>query len=254
MPPIPALLDPAAQALHQAAQQPSAPRFDIYAGIHKALRTLMADTLVRLGRCDLDHADDLRDTLDRTILMLDLMASHIDSENAVIHTAIEARLPQGARQTTEDHVEHQHSIAALHQDVQALRQARPDLRPLLARHLYRQLALFVAENLAHMHVEETDNNATLWALYTDAEIGRLEGQIVGRLSPEKVMAYMRWLAISLSTAELTGFLQAMRLGAPAEAFDATLALIKSELSPERWDRLATSLQMGTLVPTATPTH
>lgn len=250
MSPIHALLDPAAQALNQ----PAAPRFDIYAGIHKALRTLMADTLSRLGRCDLDHPGDLRDTLDRTTLMLDLMASHIDSENTVIHTAIEARQPQGARQTTEDHVEHQHSIAALHQDVQALRQARPDLRPLLARHLYRQLALFVAENLEHMHVEETANNAMLWSLYTDAEIGQLEGQIVGRLSPEKVMAYMRWFAVSLSTAELTGFLQAMRLGAPAEAYDATVALIKGELSPERWDRLATALQMGSLVPASTATH
>jgi hypothetical protein len=255
---LPALLDPAAQAIHQAAQQPTqratTARFDIYAGIHKALRTLMGDILGRLGRCDLDHPGDLRDTLERTDLMLDLMASHVDSENTVIHTAIEARLPQGARQTTEDHVEHQHSIAALRQDVQVLRVAQPVQRPLLARHLYRQMALFVAENLEHMHVEETTNNATLWSLFTDAEIGQLEGQIVGRLSPEKMMAYMRWFAVGLSTAELTGLLQAMRLGAPAEAFDATLALIKGELSPERWDRLATALQMGSLVPASTATH
>lgn len=222
----------------------TAPRFDIYAGIHKALRTLMTDTLGRLGRCDLDHETDLHDTLDRTTLMLALLAGHIDSENLVIHAAIEARRPQGARKTSDDHNDHLQSMADLADDIHALRQAPLSQRPPLAQALYRHVALFVAENLEHMHVEETTNNATLWSLFTDAEIVQLEGQIVGRLSPEKLSAYLRWMAVSLSTAELTGFLQAMRLGAPAEAFNATVSLIHGELDTVRWHRLSAAVGLA----------
>ena len=32
------------------------------------------------------------------------------------------------------------------------------------------LALFIADNFQHMHVEETAHNAVLWARYTDAEL------------------------------------------------------------------------------------
>jgi hypothetical protein len=235
-------------------------RFDIYVGIHKALRSLMSDTLARLGRCDLDHEADLHDTLDRVAHTLSLLAGHLDSENQVLHTAIEARLPEGARQTIDDHAEHVQSIAALSDDIQALRQAPFAQRAPMALRLYRHLALFVAENLEHMNVEETNNNATLWSLFTDAEIAQLEGQIVGRLSPEKRAAFLRWFAISLSTQELTGFLQAMQQAAPPEAFQASLSTIRAELDPGRWDRLATALAVhgaapaSRLAPSATAVH
>lgn len=223
----------------------TAPRFDIYAGIHKALRTLMSDTLVRLGRCDLDHSADLNETLERVSLMLSLLASHIDSENQVIHTAIEARQPQAARQTTDEHLEHQSHLAALHADVHSLRHASPEHRASIAQALYRHLALFVAKNLEHMHVEETLNNATLWSLFSDEEIAQLEAQIIARLGPDKAAAYLRWFAVSLSTAELSGFLLGMQRGAPVEVYEANLSLIRSELDAARRDRLDTALHAAT---------
>ena len=54
------------------------------------------------------------------------------------------------------------------------------------------------------------------------------------------------MAVSLSTAELTGFLRAMRLGAPTEAFNATVSLIHGELDAVRWGRLAMTLGMNSL--------
>src|SRR5262249_16331486 len=49
--------------------------------------------------------------------------------------------------------------------------------------LYQFLALFVADNFQHMHVEEHENNETLWALYTDAELQPIQAKIVGALDP-----------------------------------------------------------------------
>ena len=42
---------------------PTAPRLDLYAPIHKALRSFMSDTLVRVGRIDVADAEDMHSTL-----------------------------------------------------------------------------------------------------------------------------------------------------------------------------------------------
>ncbi len=54
-----------------------------------------------------------------------------------------------------------------------------------ALRLYRQLALFVGENFAHMHVEETLHNQVLWSCYSDEELRALEGSIVASLPPSE---------------------------------------------------------------------
>ena len=50
--------------------------------------------------------------------------------------------------------------------------------------LQRFLAQFVAENLTHMNVEESWNNAVLWETHSDAELIAIEQAIVASLSPE----------------------------------------------------------------------
>lgn len=91
----------------------SAPRLDLYAGIHKALRHFMIDTLHRVGRMDPNNADDLRRTLGQFEELMELCVQHVHHENDFVHAAIEARMPRGAARTADDHVEHIAHIAAL---------------------------------------------------------------------------------------------------------------------------------------------
>ena len=62
-------------ALTQA--QPAAPRMDMYASIHKALRAFMADTLLGLGRMDVEDDLEFAHTCDRVMQLLDLCLSLI---------------------------------------------------------------------------------------------------------------------------------------------------------------------------------
>ena len=48
----------------------------------------------------------------------------------------------------------------------------------MALRVQRQLALFVAENLHHMQIEETTHNDLLWESYSDAEIQANEQRLV----------------------------------------------------------------------------
>ena len=146
-----------------------APRMDMYGGIHKALRALMADTLLAVGRMDADDDLDLAQATERLLQLLDVCASHLKHENEFVHAPIEARAPGASARIAHEHEQHEAHIAALGEAVASLRACPPGQRAAAAQSLYGELALFVADNFHHMHVEETAHNAVLWARYTDAE-------------------------------------------------------------------------------------
>lgn len=177
------------------------PRLDLYTPIHKALRHFMTDTLLRVGRMDVNDAADFQATLGQVDALLDQCLSHLDHENHFVHTAIEARRPGASHRIAEEHLDHMESIDALRADADQLRRAHPDSRPAVALRLYRHLALFVGDNFAHMHYEETVHNAALWALYTDAELHELHGRLLASLPPQEMDTVMRWMLPALNPAE-----------------------------------------------------
>lgn len=182
--------------------EPAAPpRLDLYTPIHKALRHFMTDTLLRVGRLDVNDAADFQATLGQLDALLDQCLSHLDHENHFVHAAIEARRPGASHRIAEEHLDHMESIDALRADADQLRRARPDSRPAVALRLYRHLALFVGDNFAHMHYEETVHNAALWALYTDAELHELHGRLLASLPPQEMETVMRWMLPALNPAE-----------------------------------------------------
>lgn len=221
----------------------AAPRLDLYAPIHKALRALMFDTLARIGRIDLDDAGDRTATIEQAELMLEQLESHLHHENEFVHAAIEARRPGAAQVTADAHVEHADEIAALRREIAALRVAPVAEQGLLAARLYRHLALFVAENLEHMHYEETANNATLWALYTDEELRAIEGRLVAHIDSRILATALPWLAAAMTPAETLGLFAGMQAKMPPEPFQAALLSVRHRLEPARFERLTSALAM-----------
>jgi hypothetical protein len=201
----------------------------------------MNDTLLRVGRIDVTSDAEMTPTLSQVDALLAQLRSHIEHENRFVHAAIEARRPGGARGTADDHLEHFEHIQALGAEVAALRVAADDQRPLLALRLYRHLALFVAENFQHMHIEETANNAALWALYTDAELFEIHDRLVESIPPSEMMPVLRWMALTTTPQELAAVLGDMHSNAPSEVFRAVLAMMRPELEPRRWVQLTAAL-------------
>ena len=224
-----------------AATTPKAPRADLYGPIHKALRAWMAHTLQRVGTMDVHDAEERVQVLDGVADLLQMLRNHLAHENDFLHTAIEARRPGGARHTADDHLVHGDAIANLEDEVAALRVAHDTHGALLAARLYRHLAAFVGENLVHMQIEETQNNATLWALYSDAELGALHDRLVASIPPAEMAQVMRWMAVALSVQELAGMFGDMQTKAPPPAFEAMLDVARAQLDDRRWAQLARAL-------------
>lgn len=218
-----------------------APRVDMYAFIHKALRQFMSHTLGRVGTMDVSDPEERALALDGVDALMAFMRGHLQHENDFVHTAIEARRPGGAHQTADDHLQHLEAIGNLEDESRAVRDARDEHRPALAQRLYRHLAVFVAENLQHMQVEETENNAALWALYTDEELLAIHDRLLSTIPPDEMALTARWMAAALSVQELAGLFGEMRQKAPAPAFEALLEVARTQLDERRWAQLARAL-------------
>jgi len=227
------------QAL-SAAQAPA--RFDIYCGIHKAMRAMMADTLLAVGRLDPSDIEEITAVSGRVMELLDFCSDHLHHENAYIHKAIEARAPGASEVVAHEHEDHRRHIADLKHSVAALwampEATRSDAAVL---NLYRDLALFVADNFRHMHVEETAHNALLWARYTDAELVAIHTELVASIPPADMVYTLRWLVPYMNPAERTGLLADMQAHAPAPAFAAALDVVQPHLTLTEWAKLARSL-------------
>ena len=216
-------------------------RPNLYVPIHKALRSLMCDTLGRVGRLDVLDTDETVGTLNQVETLLAICLDHIEHENSFMHTAIEARLPAGSTRTGADHAEHVETIAALRDEVAALAAARSEERTNLALRLYRHLALFVADNFQHMHIEETANNAALWAHYDDTELLALHGRLLASIAPHEHLTVARWMVPALDPAGRAAVMAGMRAGAPAEAFRAVVAVVRPHLDDAAWRKLAPAI-------------
>jgi hypothetical protein len=220
-----------------AAAANGAPRLDLYTPIHKALRSFMSDTLLRVGRIDVTDAGDLQHTLATCDELLALCESHVHHENDFVHPAIEARRPSGSSRIAHEHEEHLQSIGELRDEVAALRNAAPDARPALALRLYRHLALFVATNFQHMHIEETVHNAALWAHYSDAELLQLHSRLMASIDPREHLQVARWMLPALTPGERAAVVAGMQTEAPPEAFIGLLAHVRPHLDGKAWAEL-----------------
>jgi len=200
-------------------------RRDLYGRAHKALRAAMGETLAAVGRADPADECEVRDALARVEELLVLCQRHLAHENEFVHRVVEARREGASCALAEDHVEHLRAI----DELKALARQRDPA-------LYRRLALFVAENLRHMEVEESAGNALLWELFSDAEIEAIEGRIVGSMQPGQAMQMLRWMLPAMNHGERAAFFGGLA-HAPAAMAEGALALARTHLRPAEMAKL-----------------
>jgi hypothetical protein len=208
-------------------------RVDMYTLVHKGIRAFMGATLEAVGRMDANDRDEVAGALAQVRSLATFLRAHLHHENQFVHPALEARQPGSARRTAGEHVEHERALERLEALALAVGSADDAARAGAALALYRELALLVAENLAHMHFEETENNAQLWAAYGDEELERIHQALLGSIKPEVFALGMRWMLPAMTPAERAALLS----GKPAPL----LELARTMLSERDWAKLTAAL-------------
>ncbi|HET7527822.1 MAG TPA: hemerythrin domain-containing protein [Burkholderiaceae bacterium] len=212
-------------------------RRDFYAPIHKALRLFMTRTLSTVGSTDPADADEVRTALDLLERLLALCESHLRHENEFVHPALERARPGSASRIAAEHDHHSEAIADLRDLAAMVADSAGAVRAGALGRLYRTLALFVADNFQHMHVEETAHNAVLWAAYSDDELDAIEHSLVASIPPATMAEALHWFLPALSAPERAGMLTGMKQGMPPEPFSAVLGIAQRTLSPRDHARL-----------------
>jgi hypothetical protein len=212
-------------------------RFNIYTCIHKGLRAQMTQLLAQLGQIDESDSDEVMELMNCLTRSLNFFKAHLKHENQFIHPVL-TRLNGGNPPGTEqEHVHHELVIADLLKDVEVIKLLPMQLRLVPLQNLYRNYAIFVAENLEHMHIEETENSALLWQHLSDDEIIAIEQAIVGSLSPEVGMESLIIMLPNLSVGERHAMLKQFRQDAGEEAYAYLLAQIIPLLSEKALNKL-----------------
>jgi iron-sulfur cluster repair protein YtfE (RIC family) len=221
-------------------------RMDLYASIHKGLRSFMADTLGAVGRMDAEEAAERQATLAQLRALLTLLEQHAQHEDEFIHPVLQARRPGSAQSCIAEHERQREQLRALRRQAAAVEAEAGARRAAAALDLYRQLALVIADNLAHMHEEETANNAVLWAECTDDELAAIHERIVASVDAEEMAQAVRWMAPSLTPYERTALFGALQAKAPAAAFHRLLEVARPHLAPRDWNKLISGIAAAPL--------
>jgi hypothetical protein len=216
-------------------------RFNIYAGIHKAVRAFLCDTLVRVATLDIDDRQAMSPTIRQLRELLAFCSDHIAHEDRFVHPAMERRQPGSSGDTAGDHLHHAQTLASLLAAADVLEHGAPDEKPAAWSRLHRELAVFVGESLLHMDLEESANNQVLQACYSDGELVALHQEILAALTPQEMAVATRWMMIGSSPAERAQVMAGMRADAPPPAFEAMLGIARDSLSPGDWNKLAAAL-------------
>jgi hypothetical protein len=224
-----------------AAAAPAAGRVDLYAGIHKALRLMMSRTLARVGATDPTAADEVDETLAQVGRLLSMCELHLKDENEFVHPALERAQPGSAARIAAEHRHHAEAIADLRDLAGLAADSRGTARAAALGRLYRTMAIFVADNFLHMHVEETAHNAVLWAAYDDAQLLAIEQAIVASIPPAAMAEMLRWFVPALHAGERTAMLADMQRGMPPEPFRAVLEIARETLDMGQHARLMRAL-------------
>ena len=227
---------PASRAAAAVRAEPQ--RMDLYASIHKAMRSFMADTLMRLGSIDVADVTERDTVLAQLEQLLDLCLAHLRHENEWVHSAIEAHHVAGSRRIADEHVEHVDAIAELRAEAALLRAASGAEADRIAQRLYRHFALYVADNFQHMHVEETAHNALLWQHYSDGELAALHGRILASITPAEHVVVARWMIPASTPAERARIVAGMKSQMPPEALLGLMAVVIPHLDNAGWVKLA----------------
>ncbi|HWA39384.1 MAG TPA: hemerythrin domain-containing protein [Burkholderiales bacterium] len=219
------------------------PREDLYTGIHKALRALLCDTLVRAGAMDVEDGEETAVVLAAVRNLIDLTRHHLHHENQHVHPLLEARVAGATASLMREHIEHEEAFERLEAAVRAVEQAAGAARAAAALALYRELALYAAEDFRHMHEEETRTNALLWERCTDAELKAAHHAIVSGIAPDLMARYVRWLVPSMTPAERAALLAGAQASVPPQVFAGMLQMVRPLIGEAGWAKLGRALAL-----------
>lgn len=222
----------------------SLPSVDLYGPVHKGLRLALTNMLTRLGTASCSEPEQLWALVDDLDGVLFLFDRHVAHEEEHIHPVLDALRPGASWRVEADHADHAEHAARLQRLGATLIDASPEAAPAILRTLHLEFSSFVADNLVHMHLEETVVQPLLESLMSPEDLQRLEVEILSSIGPEVMMAFMRVMVPGNDRVTRAMMLAGAQHDVLPEVFLDVLQAFRPTLSDLDWMDLITRLGLA----------
>jgi hypothetical protein len=223
-------------------------RYNAFYQIHKALRALLFETAIMMQHTDFtneEQADATAKCIAEVVAMFD---SHAHTEDRFILPLLEAYEPAVATMFEAEHVQDMELSNRLTSLLNALsNNSSAEAKETIGDTISVAFNEFIAFNLAHMAKEEKELNQFLWKYMTDEQLHGITMEIIANLPFEKLQAANIWMMKGLSNNEISNWLTQIKNTAPDEMFTGMMLLAEKELSPQRFNVIASTLTEGALL-------
>lgn len=223
-------------------------RYNIFNQIHKGLRALLYETIIKLQQTDFTDAEDADEAVQQVKIILDLFDGHAHTEDTFILPAIVEYEPSVVDVFAQEHVKD----LALSNKLNGLLQAfsltvSPDAKREIGTAISNAVFEFMLFNLEHMKKEEDVLNKLLWRYYTDEVLHGITMNIIANVPADKMALYNKWMMRGLSNTEIINWLKQVKNNAPEFVFNSYVDLAVNELSEYRWQKVQEQLTEGAML-------
>ncbi|MDH5370101.1 MAG: hemerythrin domain-containing protein [Gammaproteobacteria bacterium] len=214
------------------------PRMNLYAFPHKGLRNAISQLSLIAGNTncsDQDSINTLKSLAEEVFTLLEL---HAHSEETVVLSALEAKVPGSSDENIAEHAQLEKEIEAMKQELIPITSDSP---PSLVSNFYGAVSNFYSNYLAHMAMEESKMNTIIWENFTDDELMEQHGKIMSSLTPEQIMMWFKYIIPALNHFERTIIMGGFKANAPTPFFNMVLDMLSGLIKQKEHQQLSTAL-------------
>jgi hypothetical protein len=223
-------------------------RYNIFNQVHKGLRALLYETIIKLQQADFTNAEDADEAVQQVKVILDLFDEHAHTEDTFILPAIVEYEPSVVDLFAQEHVKDLQLSNNLNGLLQAFSLTiSPDAKREIGAAISNALFEFMLFNLEHMKKEEDVLNKLLWRYYTDDVLHGFTMKIIANVPADKMPLYNKWMMRGLSNTEIIQWLKEVKNNAPEFVFHSYVDLALTELPEHRWQIVQEQLTEGAML-------
>ena len=197
---------------------------------------MLYDAANSLQQCDFTNTENAVHAFQKVEHVIELFDDHADHEDSHILHPMDVHNPSLVAEFENEHITDRRLGAEISSAIAMYRSAANDMdRVRAGEKAFYAFNEFIAFNLVHMNKEETVLNQALWSLYSDAEIGGINGKIAASVAPERSAHSLKWMMRSCNNAEIGQFIGRVKATAPEPLYNMMLGIAEQELPAHRWD-------------------
>lgn len=215
--------------------------FDLYREVHKGLRSALFGLTTTLGATDVADPAERSVAVERVAAVIALLHTHHGHEDAFIQPLLVRADPKLAAIVDAGHEETERDILELEQLAARLSGADGAAAVVAGHALYARTALFTAQYLAHMALEEGAVMDALRGAMSDDDLFAVEMELRGSVAPPTMCEFITVMVPAMNRSERAAMLGGMHAGAPAEVFELFRASAEACLAPDAYRTLAADI-------------